>query len=92
MTPTVESINHSGRGSVEMTHSTHETGKLILDALSVATVIGTLVDMLPSVAAIFTIVWTGIRIWETDTVQRLVGKKDAEQDKSPTQSDGDGRA
>lgn len=72
--------------------ATHETGKLVLDGLSIATVVGTLVDMLPSIAAIFTIVWTGIRIWETDTVQRILGKdKDAEQNKSPTQSDGDGR-
>lgn len=58
-----------------MTETTHETGKLILDALSVVTVIGTLVDMLPSIAAVFTIVWTGIRIWETDTVQRIIKRK-----------------
>jgi len=62
-----------------MTESHQETGKAILDALSVLTVVGTLVDMLPSIAAVFTIVWTGIRIWETDTVQRMIGKKkDAE--------------
>jgi prephenate dehydrogenase len=30
--------------------------------------------MLPSVAAAFTIVWTGIRIWETDTVKRWTGR------------------
>jgi len=30
--------------------------------------------MLPSVAALFTILWTGIRIWETDTVQRMLGR------------------
>jgi hypothetical protein len=38
--------------------------------------------MLPSIAAIFTIVWTLIRIWETTTVQTLLGRKgtkDAEQ-------------
>ena len=58
-----------------MTETTHETGKMILDALSVVTVIGTLVDMLPSIAAVFTIVWTGIRIYETDTVQKFLGKK-----------------
>jgi len=69
-----------------------EVGKTILDGLSVITVIGTLVDMLPSIAAVFTIRWTGIRIWETDTVQRMLGrKKDAEQEQSSTQSDGDGR-
>ena len=55
----------------------HETIKYVVDALSIITVLGTLADMLPSVAAVFTIVWTGIRIWETDTVQKWV-KKDAQ--------------
>lgn len=58
-----------------MKHEISETTKHIVDALSVATVLGTLVDMLPSIAAVFTIVWTGIRIWETDTVQGLFGRK-----------------
>jgi hypothetical protein len=53
-----------------------ETGKMVLDGLSIVTVVGTLVDMLPSIAALFTILWTGIRIWETDTVQRMFGRKD----------------
>ena len=60
----------------------HETTKHVVDALSIMTVIGTLVEMLPSIAAIFTIVWTLIRIWETETVQNLLGRKgtkDAEQ-------------
>lgn len=52
-----------------------ESVKHIVDGLSVVTVLGTLVDMLPSIAAGFTIVWTGIRIWETDTVQRIFGRK-----------------
>jgi len=59
-----------------------EVAKSVGDVLSVVTVVGTLIEMLPSVAAIFTIVWTGIRIWETDTVQRMVkrkGKDDAQQ-------------
>lgn len=58
-----------------------ELVKATADALSVVTVVGTLLEMLPSVAAVFTIVWTGIRIWETETVQNLLGrkgKKDAE--------------
>ena len=53
----------------------HETAKNVVDALSIMTVVGTLVEMLPSVAAVFTIVWTGIRIWETETVQNLFGRK-----------------
>ena len=66
-----------------MKPETAEAAKSVGDVLSVVTVIGTLIEMLPSVAAIFTIVWTGIRIWETDTVQGLLGRKgaqDAEQE------------
>jgi len=56
-----------------MTENT-ETIKHVIDGLSIITVIGTLADMLPSVAAVFTIVWTSIRIWETTTVQNWVKK------------------
>lgn len=49
-----------------------ESVKHLIDAASVVTVLGTLADMLPSIAALFTIVWTGIRIYETATVQRLL--------------------
>lgn len=55
--------------------ATSEQTKHIVDGLSFLTVLGTLADMLPSIAALFTIVWTGIRIWETDTVQNLFGRK-----------------
>ena len=51
-----------------------ETAKHVVDALSILTVVGTLVEMLPSIAAVFTIVWTGIRIWETETVQNMLGR------------------
>jgi len=30
---------------------------------------------LPPVASLFTIIWMGIRIYESDTVQQLIGKK-----------------
>jgi hypothetical protein len=52
----------------------HDTVKHVVDGLSVVTVLGTLIDVLPSVAALFTIVWTAIRIYETNTVQRWLGK------------------
>ena len=51
------------------------TDKVIIDALSVVTVAGTLTSMLPAVAAIFTIIWTGIRIYETETVQKLFRRR-----------------
>jgi hypothetical protein len=56
----------------------NESTKHILDGLSVVTVLGALVDVLPAVAALFTIIWTGIRIYETTTVQKMLGKKNAE--------------
>ena len=54
-----------------------DTAKHWGDGLSVLTVVGTLADMLPSIAAVLTIVWTGIRIYETATVQRLLGRTPA---------------
>lgn len=57
-----------------MKDETNEAVKHVVDALSVFTVIGTLVDMLPSIAALFTIIWTVIRIWESRTVQALIAK------------------
>lgn len=62
-------------------HDLSDSAKNVLDALSVVTVVGTLMDMLPSIAAVLTIIWTGIRIYETDTVQGWFGrKKDASEE------------
>jgi hypothetical protein len=58
----------------------HETAKTAGDALSIVTVVGTLAEVLPALAALFTIVWTGLRIYETDTVQKLLGKTPKEND------------
>ena len=52
----------------------NEHTKHILDWSSVITVLGTLTQILPGIAALWTIVWTTIRIWETKTVQALVKK------------------
>ena len=51
-----------------------ETVKHVVDGLSIATVLGTLAEFLPAAAALFTVVWTGIRIYETRNVQKLLGK------------------
>lgn len=52
-----------------------ETAKSVVDAFSVATVIGTIAEILPAIAAIFTIIWTVIRIWETKTVQLIFRRR-----------------
>ena len=46
-----------------------ESTKQLLDATSIFTAVGTFFSWLPHLAAIFTIIWTGIRIYETKTVQ-----------------------
>ena len=53
-----------------------EGTKQVVDAISVVTVLGTLGDVLPPMAALFTLIWTAIRIYETDTVQKILGKGD----------------
>ena len=58
--------------------------KQVGDALSIITVVGTLAELLPAMAAILTIVWTAIRIWETDTVQIIFGRK---KDETKTKED-----
>ena len=55
-----------------------ESEKIVGDVISVGTVVGTLSGLLPAIAAAFTIVWTGIRIYETDTIQGLLGKEKIE--------------
>jgi hypothetical protein len=53
----------------------HETAKTTVDAISIVTVVGTLAEILPAVAALFTIIWTALRIYETRTVRKLLGKE-----------------
>ena len=52
--------------------------KHAVDALSVGVVVGTILQWLPALAALFTIIWTAIRIWETETVQRLFRRNKGE--------------
>jgi hypothetical protein len=75
MTPTPVSTKALKRGIAKMAYSSwSETFKHVVDGLSVVTVVGTLTKMLPAIAAAFTIIWTGIRIYESVTVQKLLGK------------------
>lgn len=69
-----------------MKPETVEIVKQVGDGLSIITVVGTLAELLPAVAALFTVVWTGMRITEMVTGKEfsvLIGmkkvSKDAEQ-------------
>jgi len=48
-----------------------ENVKHAVDAASAGVVVGALMEWLPPLAAAFTIIWTGIRIYETKTVRHL---------------------
>ena len=53
---------------------TEET-KQAVDVFSASTGVMSLAAWLPPVASIFTIIWLGIRIYESETVQKLLPKK-----------------
>ncbi len=53
---------------------TEET-KQAVDVFAASTGVMSLAAWLPPVASIFTIIWLGIRIYESDTVQKIVHKK-----------------
>jgi hypothetical protein len=52
-----------------------EEAKVAVDALAVTTTVSTLMGWIPAVAAALSIIWTVIRIFETDTMQKLIHKK-----------------
>ena len=52
----------------------YEPAKQAGDVISISTVVATLAGWLPSIAALVTIVWTCIRIYETNTVQKWLGR------------------
>ena len=58
-----------------MAQHTTEGVKHVVDGLSIVTVLGTLADILPALAALFSLVWSLIRIWETQTVQDWVKRR-----------------
>jgi len=59
-----------------------DTVKHFGDALSIGTVVGTIAGYLPAIAALVTIIWTGIRIWETKTVQSWLKRRREKKDAS----------
>lgn len=52
----------------------HDAIKHVGDALSISVVVATMATWLPAIAALFSIIWTAIRIYETRTVQKWLGR------------------
>ena len=48
--------------------------KEVIDVAAASTGVLTMISWLPPIASLSTIVWLGIRIYETDTVQKLIKK------------------
>ena len=52
-----------------------EETKQVVDVAAASTGVLSLVAWLPPIASLLTIIWLGLRIYESDTVQKLLGKK-----------------
>ncbi len=50
-------------------------GKDVVDVVAASTAVLTLAAWLPPMASLFTIIWMALRIYESDTVQKLLGNK-----------------
>ena len=59
-----------------MSEHINNTAKAIGDLVSYSVVIGTLIDVLPPVAALLTILWTLINIYESKTFGKLIGREE----------------
>ena len=55
-----------------MKDTTAQVAKAGGDVLAASVTVATILEWLPALAALFTIIWTAIRIWETETVQSIV--------------------
>jgi hypothetical protein len=52
-----------------------DSTKHLLDGVSIIATLGSLIEMLPTISALLSIVWVSIRIYETETIQGLMGRK-----------------
>ena len=51
-----------------------EAAKEVVDVLAASTGVMALASWLPPIASVFTIIWLGIRIYESETIQKLLNK------------------
>jgi hypothetical protein len=60
---------------IKQVHEINEHTKHLLDWTSIGVVLGTLMNFLPAIAALASLVWSCIRIYETKTVQDWLKKR-----------------
>jgi hypothetical protein len=56
----------------------HDTAKAVADGAAVLTTVGVMATWLPPLASLFTIIYLGLRIWESDTVRKMTKRKKAD--------------
>lgn len=52
-----------------------EATKHAIDYLAAGVAVASIAELLPAVASVFTIIWLGLRIFESQTVQGWLGRK-----------------
>ena len=57
-----------------MSPESSEAVKSIADGVAVAGTVGVVIKILLAVASVFTILWFGVRTWESETVKKLTGR------------------
>ena len=53
-----------------------QAAKATGDVAAVGVTVATVLSWLPAAAAILTIVWTAVRLYETDTVQKIIKNRE----------------
>jgi hypothetical protein len=66
-------------GKQQIQHQVVETAlKSGGDVTAISIWVAALMDTVPAIAAVMSLIWTLIRIYETKTVQKLISKNDKE--------------
>jgi len=68
-------MNSDSSSGFKYMHPLPENTKLVIDGLSIGTIVATLLNQMPNVAALAAFIWTLIRIYETKTVQGIVQRR-----------------
>ena len=55
--------------------SISEPVKHLFDSLSLGAIVATFIGVLPHIATLLSVIWFALRIYESDTVQKALGKK-----------------
>ena len=55
----------------------HDAAKAVADGAAVLTTVGVMATWLPPLASLFTIIYLGLRIWESDTVREITKRSKA---------------